>query len=515
MAAPKNITQSRQELMAWIWQEKFRTDPYLAIMACFPWGVKGTPLEKFNGPRKWQVEELQKIAMHIKRTGIEDAFQRYDLSISSGRGSGKSAFIGMITWFFRTMVLGGTCTVTANTEIQLCKKTFPEIKKWNSLAINSDWWEYTVLSITPASWFAAALLKDKGIDSSLYYTQGVTWNPDNPDAFAGNHSHYGMMMIFDESSGIADTIFSVTDGIFTEPIQYRFWLIFGNMRRNSGKFYETQYGFERKFWNHRRIDCRQVEGLDQSVFTNLIEKSGSADSDEARVEVYGLPPKGKSDSIIPRTFSEAAAVREVELEAYAPIIWGLDPAVDGDRRVLTERQGNMLVWWKKYESMEPMALCNAIKNDYDQATSKPLAILVEGCGVGSIYYSRLKQLKLPVFKVNISDRDICGVAYFNLRTELIYKVRDWLCLGNTRIPNEEEVIRDFSIPRVDYQSSDHYSTGLLIAESKKSIRARGEVSYDILESFMMTFAKEHLVESENQRMGRTGTKMKKRVTRCA
>ena len=56
MAAPKNITQSRQELMAWKWQEKFRTDPYLAIMACFPWGVKGTPLEKFNGPRKWQVE---------------------------------------------------------------------------------------------------------------------------------------------------------------------------------------------------------------------------------------------------------------------------------------------------------------------------------------------------------------------------------------------------------------------------------------------------------------------------
>ena len=40
-----------------------------------------------------------------------------------------------------------------NPDIRLCKKTFPEIKKWNSLAINSDWWEYTVLSITPASWF--------------------------------------------------------------------------------------------------------------------------------------------------------------------------------------------------------------------------------------------------------------------------------------------------------------------------------------------------------------------------
>lgn len=512
--AEKGVDVKREmELMSWMFQEKFRTDPYRAVIACFPWGQKGTPLERFEGPRKWQCDELKRLALYIKRNGVDEGFQRYVLSVSSGRGSGKSAFIGMITWWFRTFVFGGTCIVTANTEAQLRTRTFPEILKWNSLAINANWWDTTALSIRPAGWYADALKRDLGIDAGYYYTQGQLWSEENPDAFAGAHSMSGTMLIFDEASNIADPIWTVSEGFFTEPIQHRYWLVFGNMRRNSGKFYDTHYGIERKFWNKRIIDSRSVEGVDAKVYNDIIEKSGDQDSDEARVEVYGLPPKGKSDSIIPRHFVEAAAKRDVELEAAAPIIWGLDPAVDGmrDRRIMVERQGNELVWYKNYPPMEPMALCQAIRSDYDSAQNKPVAIFVEGLGIGAIYYSRLKQLGLPVFKVQITSRENISPAYFNLRTELIYKVRDWLSKGNTRIPNDEELKRDFTIPRVDYQKQ----SGLLIAESKDSIRKRGERSYDILEAFMMTFARENLVDGQMRRFKSATDKIQSRVVRCA
>lgn len=505
--------KQEQELMAWIWQPAFATDPYLAVRACFPWGEKGTPLEKFKGPRRWQVEELQAMALHIKRNNglVDETFVMDCLSVASGRGSGKSAFIGMVTWWFRTYVLGGTCIVTANTEAQLRTKTFPEILKWNSMAINASWWETTALSITPAKWYAEALKRDLGIDPAYYYTQGQLWSDENPDAFAGAHSQAGMLLVFDEASNIAGQIWTVSEGFFTEPTLHRYWLACGNMRRNSGKFYETQYGTDRAFWRTRVIDSRTVEGVDVSIYERIISKSGDPDSDEARVEVYGLPPKGKSDSIIPRTFAEAAAKRAVDLDASAPIIWGVDPAVDGDRRVLVERQGNTIPWFKKYPSLEPMALCAAVKADYLSAKFKPVAIFVEGCGVGAIYYSRLKALDLPVFKVVISDRDNVNPAYFNLRTELIYKVRDWLSAGDSKIPDIEELIRDYTIPRVDYQAQ----TGQLIAESKKSIRLRGELSYDVLEATMMTFAKENLVDAQMKKYGRARSKIKSRVIRCA
>ena len=512
MASGDVNVQKEMELMSFLFQEKYRTDPYKAVMVAFPWGQKGTPLEHFSGPRKWQCDELKRLALHIKRNGADgESFKRYSLSVASGRGSGKSAFIGMMSWWFRTFVFGGTCVVTANTEAQLRTKTFPEILKWNSMALNNNWWDTTALSIKPKGWYAETLKNDLGIDSGYYYTQGQLWSEENPDAFAGAHSQAGMLYIYDEASGIVDGIWTVTDGVFTEPILHRYWMVFGNMRRNSGKFYDSQYGIEKKFWNRRTIDSRTVEGVDKSVYEQIIEKSGDADSDEARVEVYGLPPKGKSDSIIPRHFVEAAAKREVELERSSPIVWGLDPAVDGDRRVLVERQGNTLTWWKKYPPLEPMALCQAIKSDYDSQQHKPVAIFVEGLGIGAIYYSRLKQLGLPVFKVKISERDGVNQAFFNLRTELIYKVRDWVAQGNTKIPDEEELKRDFTIPRVDYQKQ----TGLLIAESKDSIRKRGERSYDVLEAVMMTFARENLVDAQARRWSIATEKIQSRVVRCA
>ena len=73
------------------------------------------------------------------------------------------------------------------------------------------------------------------------------------------------LVIFDEASGIPDSIWSVAAGFFTENILDRFWFAFSNGRRNTGYFYEAVDGSKRDFWNSRKIDARNVEGTDNTI----------------------------------------------------------------------------------------------------------------------------------------------------------------------------------------------------------------------------------------------------------
>jgi hypothetical protein len=59
------------------------------------------------------------------------------------------------------------------------------------------------------------------------------WSAENPDAYAGVHNFDGVMVIFDEASGIDDSIWAVTAGFFTENTPNRLWLAFSNPRRND------------------------------------------------------------------------------------------------------------------------------------------------------------------------------------------------------------------------------------------------------------------------------------------
>ena len=46
------------ELMSRLWTPALKNDPLKFVLYAFPWGQKGTPLEDFAGPRKWQREVL-------------------------------------------------------------------------------------------------------------------------------------------------------------------------------------------------------------------------------------------------------------------------------------------------------------------------------------------------------------------------------------------------------------------------------------------------------------------------
>jgi hypothetical protein len=65
--ATNMLTDPKQEreLMTDLWSPALADDLLAHVRYSYPWGVKGTPLESFKGPRKWQCEDLDEISQHI------------------------------------------------------------------------------------------------------------------------------------------------------------------------------------------------------------------------------------------------------------------------------------------------------------------------------------------------------------------------------------------------------------------------------------------------------------------
>jgi len=133
----------------------------------------------------------------------------------------------------------------------------------------------------------------------------------NPDSYAGVHNFAGVMLVFDESSGIPDSIWSVAAGFFTEDTPNRFWLAFSNPRRNSGYFYEC-FNSKRDFWDTDTIDARSVEGTDVEFYKSIIDEYGP-ESYQANVEVYGAFPDSGEDLFISPSLVEGAMGRALEM----------------------------------------------------------------------------------------------------------------------------------------------------------------------------------------------------------
>ena len=322
--------------MARLWSPAIKDNPLAFVMYVFPWGEKGTPLEHFHGPRKWQREVLQQIAEHIKSNNGRVDFNTLRLAVSSGRGIGKSALVSWVTIWMLSTRIGSTTIISANSESQLRSITWAEITKWLAMSMNSHWFEVSATRVMPAKWLTELVERDLKKGTRYWGVEGRLWSAENPDAYAGVHNFDGVMVIFDEASGIDDAIWAVTSGFFTENTPNRFWCCFSNPRRNSGYFYEC-FNSKRDFWATKVVDARTVEGTDKATYEQIIEEYGP-DSSQAYVEVYGQFPNASDDQFISIQLVDDAMQREKYKDESAPIVIGVDPARFGaDNTVIAVR----------------------------------------------------------------------------------------------------------------------------------------------------------------------------------
>lgn len=491
--------ESDQKLFNTMWSPQFAEDPEAWIMFTFPWGKAGTPLANKKGLRKWQREECKNIREHIQMNKWRIANGQepvvYKFACTSGRGTGKSAFVAMITLWLMSVVPGIAIVLTANTESQLKDKTMAELGKWHTMAINSHWFDKTAMSLRPSPWFEELLKKQLKIDTAYYYVSAQLWSETNPDAFAGLHNEYGILLIFDEASGIPNPIWNVSDGFFTELSLHRYWFVFSNPRRNTGMFFECFHKL-RKFWKRRKINSLEVEESAKQTYLEIIEKNG-ADSDEARVEVFGEFPKQSSNQFISRGVVENAVSREVNTDPGAPLIMGVDPARFGDdSTVICFRRGRdaRSIKWEKMDGCDNMAVANMCAKLIDEHNPDAVCIDV-GNGTGII--DRLREMKYVVHEVAFGSAS-GDDQYANHRTEIWGKMRDWLVGG--AIPNDEDLTDDLVGPNYTITNKDQ-----TMLEPKDKMKARGLSSPDNADALACTFS---------VRIARSDTNSRKRKRRA-
>lgn len=477
--------EGEQALMTELWDPAVADDLEKFVLFAYPWGKANTPLYDKKGPRTWQRDDLQELTDHIQqnkgRIDLGEPPVMHRKAMASGRGPGKSALLAWLADWMMTTRLGSTTIVTANTEPQLKTRTFAEIGKWTTLLLNAHWFETTVLSVKPAPWFADLIKKQLGIDCGYYYCQGQLWSEENPDAFAGVHNPYGVLVEYDEASGIPQPIFDVTEGFFTEPVLDRYWVVTSNPRRNSGGFYDC-FHTHKKFWKLRQLDSRTVEGTDQSLFARMIEQYG-IDSDTVRVEVLGQFPAQGNRQFISSRVAEGAQRRDVPPDPYAPLIMGVDIARYGnDATVLRWRQGRDARSYhpQKFKGLDNMAAATKIAEWIDK--TKPDAVNIDaGNGTGVI--DRLRELRYAVNEIWFgSESD--HKEWANKRTEMWAKMREWL--GGGAIDGDPNLFRDLTAPEYDFFGK---AKDAVMLESKESLKGRGLPSPDDGDALALTFAK--------------------------
>ena len=464
--------------MSRLWSPTIKDDPLAFVLLTYPWGEKNTPLENFTGPRKWQREVLTTLRDHIKQNNGKIDYDTFRNAVASGRGIGKSALVSWLVHWMLSTRIGSTTIVSANSEAQLRSVTWAEITKWLAMAMNSHWFEIAATRIMPAKWITELVERDLKKGTRYWAVEGRLWSEENPDAYAGVHNWDGVMLIFDEASGIPDSIWSVSDGFFTENTPHRFHIAFSNPRRNTGYFYEA-FNSKRAFWRTSNIDARDVEGTDKNLYQRIIDEYG-ADSYQANVEVYGQFPSEGDDQFIPVNLIDDAMKRPRQKDETAPIVIGVDPARFGsDATVIAVRQGRDIIDIKRLRGADTMEVVGHVIDAIEEY--KPALTVIDEGGLGAGVVDRLKEQRYKIRGVNFGSKAKNQIMWGNKRAEMWGAMRDWLKTGS--VPADRFLKSDMIGPKTKPDSK-----GTLFLESKKDMRSRGLASPDAADAIAVTFA---------------------------
>ena len=479
MQTPIYKVEEEQELMAQLWSPVVADDPEAFVLFAFPWGQEGTPLAKYGGPRMWQREVLRGIKEHIRANRGKVDMSTLRQAVASGRGIGKSALVSWLILWMLTTRIGSSVVVSANSEAQLRSVTWGELTKWSTMVINAHWWEISATKLQPARWLCDLVERDLKKGTRYWAAEGKLWSEENPDSYAGVHNHDGMMLIFDEASGIPDPIWSVGAGFFTENILDRYWFAFSNPRRNTGYFFECFHA-KRDFWRSKQVDARGVEDTDKGVYQAIIDEYGE-DSSQARVEVYGEFPSVGDDQFISGALVAEAAERPRYKDVTAPIVIGVDPARGGaDSTVIVVRQGRDLVALHRYQGEDTMAIVGRVIEAIERY--KPVLVVLDEGGLGYGILDRLHEQRYKVVRgVNFGWKAKNPVMWGNKRAELWGLMKEWLRTAS--ILSDRALKSDLVGPTVKPNSS-----GTIFLEGKKEMKARGLASPDAADALAATFA---------------------------
>lgn len=412
----------------------FWHDPLGYVLYAFPWG--SGELSKHDGPDEWQKGVLEDIGK-----GLLTPEQATQIATVSGNDIGKSALIAWIILWSLSTFEDTKGIVTANTEVQLKTKTWPELVKWHRLAINKHWFEITATAI-----FSAEKSHEK-----TWRFDAVPWTENRPEAFSGAHNE-GKRIVFlmDEGSAIPDIIWEMAEPGMLDSSTETIWCVFGNGTRTTGRFRECFRKFKHR-WITRQIDSRNCKIANKEKIQQWIEDYG-IDSDYVKIHVRGMFPAMSALQFISETDVDSAYGRSLRPEKYefAPKILTCDPAWSGSAElVIGLRQGlvfSILRTLAKNDNDFQVANIIADLEDTHQVD----AVFIDG-GYGTGIVSAGKVLKRD-WQIVWFASESSDPGCLNKRAQMWKEMRDWLKAGGC-IPADpmlrDQLITPEAIGRAD------------------------------------------------------------------
>ena len=444
----------------------FTHDPLGFALYAYPWGEG--ELAGVDGPREWQRDVMTDIQAHLSDPATR--FQPLMMAVASGHGIGKSAQISMIIDWAMSTCEDCKVVVTANTDNQLRTKTWPEVGKWQRLAINSHWFDVT----------ATAVSANDGEHSRSWRADAVPWSEHNTEAFAGLHNKgKRIVLVFDEASNIADKVWEVAEGALTDEQTEIIWLAFGNPTRNTGRFRECFRKYRHR-WNHRSIDSRTVEGTNKEQIAKWAADYGE-DSDFFKVRVRGLFPSSSDLQFISQALVDDGMSRTVTPAQiqHAPVVIGVDPSWTGtDEFAIYLRQG-----------LHSQLIGTFQKNDDDVISAKRIADLEDqykadavfvdfGYGTGIVSAGRAMGRSWTLVQFGSGSTDM---AMLNKRGEMWNSVKEWLKAGGEL--NDQQTADELAAPEYRVRLD-----GKIVLEDKADMKKRTGVSPNRADALALTFA---------------------------
>jgi hypothetical protein len=456
--------------------KSLRKDPLAFAMFAFPWGEPGTELANQDGPDEWQISVLKAIRDQLQNPNTEPI----QIAIASGNGSGKTT---LIAW----LALWGLCTmtdargiVTAITDQQLKTRTWAELSKWYRLLICKHWFTLT----------ATALFSVLPEHERTWRLDAIPWSPLNPQAVAGLHNaRKRLMWLFDEASGIDDSIFDAASGAMTDESAERIWIVAGNPTKPAGAFFECFHKFKHR-WMRWNVDTRKSKLADKAQIEKWIQDYG-LESDYCKIHILGEFPSAGSLQFISSEIVQDAVNRQVAFNRSDPLLLGVDVARYGDdQSVIVIRKGRDARTYPalKFRGLDTMELAAKVMEIAERF--RPDGVFVDGGGVGAGVVDRLRQLNLNrLYEIQFGGKPQRSLpsdatVYANRRAELWGFMREWLKGGG--IPNDPELIADLVGPEFFYTFRD--GRDALCLESKDDMRRRGLSSPDYADALALTFA---------------------------
>jgi hypothetical protein len=343
-------------------------------------------------------------------------------------------------------------------------KTWRELAKWHKLSHNKDWFTWTATSYY------------LNTHQDTWKANAIPWSENNTEAFAGTHEE-NVLVVFDEASKIADSIWEVTDGIFTT--KKNIWLVLGNGTRNVGRFYDC-FHKNKKNWKTWQIDSRNCKAANKTYLDRLIEQYGGEDTDQARVRVRGLFPRSATRQLISTESVEKCMKHEAEGWEYLPKVMGVDVARFGENSsVICLRQG------RKVFPMEVLPKQDLMQTAHHVAESirhhRPANVFVDGSGIGAGVVDRLRQLNFSVTDVNGGNQSL-NPRFLNKRAEMWYEGKEFID-GLCELPPDSRLKEELTC--VEYDFTDK---GRIRLDRKADIQDQYGFSPDRADALMLTFA---------------------------